>query len=87
MLTPQVSAGPEMAWGLGWGLARIEGQTLAWQWGDNGGYKHVAVISPAQGQGIIVLTNNQQGSQVWKNVLAHSLDPQGKISAWLESMD
>ena len=87
MLTPQVSAGPDMAWGLGLGLARINEQTLAWQWGDNGGYKHIAVISPAMQQGIIVLTNNQQGFQVWKNVLAHSLDPQGKIWAWLENMD
>jgi len=87
MLTPQVSSGPDMAWGLGWGLARINEQTLAWQWGDNGGYKHIAVISPAMQQGIIVLTNNQQGFQVWKNILANSLDPQGKISAWLDSMD
>jgi CubicO group peptidase (beta-lactamase class C family) len=87
MLTPQVSAGPEMSWGLGWGLACIDGQMLAWQWGDNGGYKHIAVISPATQQGVIVLTNNQQGFQVCKNVLANSLDPQGKIYAWLENMD
>ena len=86
MLTPQVSAGPEMAWGLGWGLATMDGQYLAWQWGDNGGYKHIAVLSPALGVGIIVLTNNEQGSQVWKNVLANSLDAQGKLFTWLESL-
>lgn len=47
MLTQQVIAGPKMAWGLGWGLARIDGYLLAWQWGDNRGYKHIAVISHA----------------------------------------
>ena len=87
MLTPQVSAGEDMAWGLGWGLSRNDGQALAWQWGDNGGYKHIAVISPAMQQGIIILTNNQQGVQVWKNVLANCLDPQETIFAWLERKD
>ena len=87
MLTPQVTAGPEMAWGLGWGLAHIEDQMRAWQWGDNGGYKHIAAISPATQQGIIVLTNNHQGSQVWKNVLANTLDLHGKIFTWLDNME
>jgi CubicO group peptidase (beta-lactamase class C family) len=87
MLSPQVSAGPGMAWGLGWGLAQVGGGTLAWQWGDNGGYKHVAVFSPAIQLGMIVLTNNQQGSQVWKNILANSIDPQGSIFTWLDRME
>jgi CubicO group peptidase (beta-lactamase class C family) len=87
MLTPQVSAGSQMAWGLGWGLVQIEGQDLAWQWGDNAGYKHLAMISPAKGLGIIVLTNDDQGSQVCKNVFISSLDPYGQIFTWLENLE
>jgi len=85
MFTPQTTVTPLISWSLGWG--RLNGKTpVYWQWGDNTGYKHILAISPASRQGVIVLTNDEQGSQVWKQVLAGTLDAQGNIFTWLENL-
>jgi CubicO group peptidase (beta-lactamase class C family) len=84
MFTPQVEITPNLAWCLGWGMLRSD-PPVFWQWGDNTGYKHLLAISPASGTSVIVLTNGDEGYQVWKNVLAETLDPSGIIFTWLEN--
>jgi CubicO group peptidase (beta-lactamase class C family) len=86
MLLPQTPIDEATAWGLGWGLKRISGDLIFWQWGDNGGWKHVAAGSVAQGLGLLALTNGERGSLVWNHLLRHTLDPQGEIFAWLTEL-
>jgi CubicO group peptidase (beta-lactamase class C family) len=86
MLTPQVTIQPGTAWGLGWGLQRIEPGWVFWQWGDNTGFKHLVAGSREQGVGLVILTNGENGYQVWRNVLAHTLDPESRIFTWLSSI-
>ena len=87
MLPWQTPIDEQTAWGLGWGLKRISGDLVFWQWGDNGGWKHLAAGSLAQGQAVLVLTNGEHGFQIWKEVLRHCLDPQDTIFEWLSALD
>jgi CubicO group peptidase (beta-lactamase class C family) len=86
MLPWQSPIDAETAWGLGWGLKRISGDLLFWQWGDNDGWKHFAGGSLAQGRGVLVLTNGERGSQVWNEVLHRTLDPNDDIYTWLSAL-
>jgi hypothetical protein len=87
MLPWQTPIDADTAWGLGWGLKRISGDLVFWQWGDNDGWKHFAGGSPDQGRGVLVLTNGERGFQVWKEVLHRTLDPQDAIFTWLSALD
>ncbi len=87
MLVWQTPIDERSAWGLGWGLKHLAGDLFFWQWGDSDGWKHVAVGSLARGEGVIVLTNGEQGYQVWKQVLRATFDPADEIAAWLEWLD
>ncbi|HEY3340801.1 MAG TPA: serine hydrolase domain-containing protein [Anaerolineae bacterium] len=86
ILTPQVSIQPGTAWGLGWGMQQIGAEWVFWQWGDNHGFKHLVAGSREQGVGLVVLTNGENGYRVWKNVLKHTLDSEGRIFTWLSSI-
>ena len=86
MLTPQVTIESDTAWGLGWGLKQIGAGWVFWQWGDNRGFKHLVAGSQEQGVGLVILTNGENGYQVWSHVLQHTLDPQNRIFTWLNSI-
>jgi len=86
ILTPQVMIQPGTAWGMGWGMERIGEGWVFWQWGDNRGFKHLVAGSREQGVGLVVLTNGENGYQVWNNVLQHTLDPESRIFTWLNSI-
>lgn len=87
MFTWQTPIDAATAWGLGWGLKRVSGSTIFWQWGDNTGWKHFAGGSLESGQGVLVLTNGELGYQVWKEVLHNTLDPQDEILTWLSALE
>jgi CubicO group peptidase (beta-lactamase class C family) len=59
---PQTRIDDGLAWGLGWGLQRHaaagDGWSL-WHWGDNPGYKHIALVGRAHG--LVVMTNGDRG--------------------------
>jgi CubicO group peptidase (beta-lactamase class C family) len=86
MLPWQTPIDADTAWGLGWGLKRISNDLIFWQWGDNGGWKHLAAASVGQGKGVLVLTNGEGGFQVWKEVLHCTLDGQDTIFTWLSGL-
>jgi hypothetical protein len=71
---------------LGLGLKLVGGNWVFWQWGDNRGFKHLVAGSREQGKGLCVLTNSQNGYQVWSQILHQTLDPQEEIFTWLSNL-
>jgi len=61
MLQPQVHLSNALAWSLGWGLEDTDSGPTFWHWGDNPGYKSIALAVPARGAGIIIMTNADGG--------------------------
>jgi CubicO group peptidase (beta-lactamase class C family) len=64
--TRQVLVDRRLGWSLGWGTA----DDVLWQWGHNNGFKTFAAIAPAQGLGIVALTNGAGGQRInreWVN--------------------
>lgn len=61
MLQPQVSVSAALTWGLGWGLENTDLGPAFWHWGDNPGYKSMALALPARETGIVIMTNGDRG--------------------------
>jgi CubicO group peptidase (beta-lactamase class C family) len=83
--SPQISAGRDMSWGLGLGIARgAEGDAL-WQNGQTFGFRSLVVIYPEQGWGVVVLTNSAQGFPVAFDVAERALGGSAvpTMRAWL----
>ena len=56
-----VDAGLHLSWGLGWGVEQTTSGTYIFQWGNNPGYRAFAIASLATGDGLVVLTNSDDG--------------------------
>ncbi|WP_165390984.1 serine hydrolase domain-containing protein [Pseudoduganella lutea] len=56
-----VDAKLDLGWGLGWGIARERDDTLIWQWGNNPGYRAFVIASVRSGDGMVMLTNSENG--------------------------
>ena len=56
-----VDADLGIEWGLGWGIERTAKDTYIFQWGNNPGYRALAISSVTTGDGLIVLTNSEDG--------------------------
>ena len=69
MFEPQARIDDELAWGLGWGIEESDGGRAIWQWGNNPGYKNFVIGRPADGQGVVVLTNSDRGALVYRDVV------------------
>jgi ribosomal protein S18 acetylase RimI-like enzyme len=74
MFEPQVRIDDELSWALGWGVEESDGGPAIWQWGNNPGYKNFVIGRPADGQGVVVLTNSDRGALVYRDVI-HRLLP------------
>jgi hypothetical protein len=61
MLKPQIPVQDTLSWGLGWGLCHDGPRDAVWHWGDNGGYKNLAVGFKENGAGAIIMTNGENG--------------------------
>ncbi len=66
---PQTWIDDELAWGLGWGIEDTQGGRAIWQWGNNPGYKNFVIGRPADGQGVVVLTNSDHGALVYRDAV------------------
>ena len=56
-------------WWLGWGLWQGEGEEFIWHWGDNPGFKAFAVASLRTGDGVVILTNSDDGLELAEAVI------------------
>lgn len=84
--TSQVSAGRDMAWGLGPGIQHSEQGDALWQNGQTPGFRSLMVIYPEQQIGVVVLTNSDQGFPLACDVAQRALGGSAipAIVAWLE---
>jgi CubicO group peptidase (beta-lactamase class C family) len=83
MLRPQVTIGPSVAWGLGWGLEASGDHGAFWHWGDNPGYKSLTVAEPAQRTGTVIMTNGDGGLRVCEQLARLILGHDHPAFAWL----
>jgi CubicO group peptidase (beta-lactamase class C family) len=56
-----VDASLHLSWGLGWGIEQTANDTLIFQWGNNPGYRAFAIASAKTGDGLVILTNSEDG--------------------------
>lgn len=56
-----VDASLDLSWGLGWGIERHQEDTYIWQWGNNTGYRAFVMGSVRTGDGLVMLTNSENG--------------------------
>jgi CubicO group peptidase (beta-lactamase class C family) len=61
MLTPVTKVNDRIDWGLGCGLQHTPEGDAFWHWGNNGVYRGFALAYPADGRGMVILTNSQNG--------------------------
>jgi CubicO group peptidase (beta-lactamase class C family) len=50
-----------LAWGLGWGIEQNVNSNIIWHWGNNPGYRAFVIGSVQSGDGLILLTNSNNG--------------------------
>lgn len=59
--------------GLGWGIEESGRGRAVWQWGSDPGYTGFVIGRPADGQGVVVLTNGGRGAAVYGDVVRRLL--------------
>jgi len=62
IFTPGVLLDEERGRSLGWATVRTAAGQIAWQHGDNRGFKHIAGLRRDRGDGIVMFTNGEDGS-------------------------
>lgn len=75
---------PRVSWGLGWGLQETANGRAFWHWGDNGTYKAFAIGYPANGTGMVMFSNSQNGGQLWRPLLNELFGSDQPCLDWLE---
>lgn len=59
---PVMLEGPlGLSWGQGFGIVGDGPQRLVWQWGSNPGYRAFVIASPSSRDGLVLLTNSDNG--------------------------
>ena len=83
---PQATVQPDarVHWGLGWGLERASTGLHFWQWGDNTTFKALAIGSRDTGRAVVALTNSQNGSRMWPQLVQETLGGDHPALGWLE---
>lgn len=69
----------DLAWGLGWGLAREGDDALFWQWGNNPGYRAFVMASPRTGDGFVMLSNSENGLKLAEPLARNILPGEHKV--------
>jgi hypothetical protein len=58
---------------LGWGTVRTPAGQVAWQHGDNRGFKHLVGLRRPQGDGVVIFTNGDDGQALCREVFRQAL--------------
>jgi CubicO group peptidase (beta-lactamase class C family) len=72
-----------LGWGLGWGIQRASGGDSIWHWGNNGNYRAFVIGYPADGQGIIMMTNGKNGQKAINHIFHETLGGDYPALDWL----
>ena len=84
MLKTQVDVQQDVSWGLGWGLERTGGRALFWHWGDNGTSRCFAMGCRLTGDGLVLLTNGENGLSVAEPIVGEVIGGSHPVFAWLD---
>ena len=71
-----------VAWGLGWGLERGDAGTWFWHWGDNGTAKAFVLAGGADGLGVVVFANAENGLALAREAVERALGARPSF-AWV----
>jgi CubicO group peptidase (beta-lactamase class C family) len=74
-----VDPGLGLSWGLGWGMARDQGDSYIWQWGNNTGYRAFVIASVRTGDGLVILTNGENGLKLAEPMTQRILPGEHKL--------
>jgi len=84
MLTPQVDVTEGVSWGLGIGLQGVGDSLAIWHWGDNTGYKDFAILFVHSGDGLVYLSNSDQGMSVVHAILVDAFGGEQAAESYLD---
>ena len=84
----QSIADDDIAWGLGVGLIRKE-PSARWHWGDNDGFKSLALWDQQTGDGLVVTTNSDNGLSLCFDLAAELTDADflAAMAAFIETAE
>lgn len=84
----QSIADDDIAWGLGVGLIRKE-PSVRWHWGDNDGFKSLALWDQKTGDGLVVTTNSDNGLSLCYDLAAELTDADflAAMAAFIETAE
>lgn len=68
-----VSRSLALQWGLGWGMEQTPRGMYLWHWGNNPGYRALAMVSLSSHDGIVVFTNSDEGMPLAKALVQSAL--------------
>ena len=78
---PAVAA--HLGWGLGWGVQDDDGRRQIWHWGDNGAFRAFVLGDLDRGDGVVYLTNSENGLALAEDLLALVSDGTPWAARWL----
>ena len=84
MLKTEVDVQQDISWGLGWGLERSGGNSLFWHWGDNGSSQCFAIGCRLTGDGLVLLTNGENGLSVAEPIVGEAIGGSHPVFGWLD---
>jgi CubicO group peptidase (beta-lactamase class C family) len=70
MLVPRTKVNDRIEWALGWGIQHTGQGDAFWQWGNNGVYQGFVLGYPADGRGMVILTNSQNGLKFCRDAVS-----------------
>lgn len=73
MFTTQTKINSATSWGLGIGLEAYAGRNHFWHWGDSGNFKAFMMGDIANGSGLVVFTNAQNGHRMWQRIVTEAM--------------
>jgi CubicO group peptidase (beta-lactamase class C family) len=81
MLNPTVTVDSSLSfsWGLGWGLETFAGDLYFFHWGANPGFQSFVMASRKTGQGIVILTNSENGLEAAREIVRATMGGNHRI--------